>query len=111
MAELGDPQNNHLKVQVAGTNGKGSVCSLVDAIRRGTDVLKALSLGAKFVWVGRPFNYAAAISGVDGVRHAFTILQGEVLRNMQLLGVNRVDELGLDRLVRMSGVRAPGAAL
>ena len=90
----------------------GPMTVMMDSgIRRGTDVLKALSLGAKFVWVGRPFNYAAAIAGVDGVRHAFTILQGEVLRNMQLLGVNRVDELGIDRLARMSGLRASGAAL
>ncbi len=36
--------------------------------RRGTDVLKALAMGAKFVFVGRPFNYAAAVAGEAGVR-------------------------------------------
>ena len=36
--------------------------------RRGTDVLKALALGAKFVFVGRPFNYAASVAGERGVR-------------------------------------------
>jgi L-lactate dehydrogenase (cytochrome) len=39
-------------------------------VRRGTDVLKALALGAAFVWIGRPFNYAATIAGtmVSGTR-------------------------------------------
>ncbi|MEC8917231.1 MAG: alpha-hydroxy acid oxidase, partial [Pseudomonadota bacterium] len=38
--------------------------------RRGTDVLKALALGARFVFFGRPFNYAAAYAGEAGVEHA-----------------------------------------
>src|SRR5262249_11981001 len=44
-------------------------------IRRGTDVIKALALGAKFVFVGRPFNYAASIAGEAGVTHAIRILR------------------------------------
>ena len=43
-------------------------------VRRGTDVLKALALGARFVFVGRPFLYAAAIGGEAGVLHAIDIL-------------------------------------
>ena len=43
-------------------------------IRRGTDVLKALALGARFVFVARPFNYAAAIAGDAGVAHAIELL-------------------------------------
>ncbi len=62
-------------------------------IRRGTDVLKALALGAKFVFVGRPFNYAAAIAGEAGVRHAIDILATEIDRDMAMLGINRLDEL------------------
>jgi L-lactate dehydrogenase (cytochrome) len=62
-------------------------------IRRGTDVLKALALGAKFVFVGRPFNYAAAIAGEAGVRHAIDILASEIDRDMAMLGINRLDEL------------------
>ena len=72
-------------------------------IRRGTDVLKALALGAAFVWVGRPFNYAAAIAGEEGVAHGISILRGEIDRNMALLGVNRLDELGPHHLMKVGG--------
>ncbi len=62
-------------------------------IRRGTDVLKALALGAKFVFVGRPFQYAAAVAGESGVRHALRILADEVQRDMGLLGMTSLREL------------------
>jgi L-lactate dehydrogenase (cytochrome) len=58
--------------------------------RRGTDVLKALALGAKFVFVGRPFNYAASVAGEAGVRKAITLLRDEVSRDMAMLGVSSV---------------------
>lgn len=63
-------------------------------IRRGSDVLKALSLGARCVFNGRSFNYAATVGGEPGVRHAISILRTEIHRNMALLGINRLDELG-----------------
>ncbi len=69
-------------------------------IRRGTDVLKALALGAKFCFVGRPFLYAAAIGGDEGVTHAINILRGEIHRDMALLGVNALSEVTRARLVR-----------
>jgi L-lactate dehydrogenase (cytochrome) len=79
----------------------GNMTVMMDSgIRRGTDVLKALALGAKFVFVGRPFNYAAAVAGEAGVLHAAEILRGEVYRNMALVGVNSFAELGPDRLLR-----------
>jgi L-lactate dehydrogenase (cytochrome) len=62
-------------------------------VRRGTDVLTALALGAKMVFVGRPFGYAAAVGGEAGVRHAIGLLSSEVSRNMAMLGINRLDEL------------------
>lgn len=62
-------------------------------IRRGTDVLKALALGAKFVFVGRPFNYAAAVAGEEGVRHAIRILADEVQRDLGLLGLTSIPEV------------------
>jgi len=70
-------------------------------IRRGTDVLKALALGAKFVFVARPFNYAAAIAGEAGVRHAIGILAAEIDRDMAMLGVNRIAELTPRCLLRL----------
>ena len=62
-------------------------------IRRGTDVLKALALGARFVFVGRPFAYAAAVAGQAGVAHAINLLAQEVSRNMAMLGVNGLEQL------------------
>ncbi|WP_353173402.1 alpha-hydroxy acid oxidase [Paracandidimonas soli] len=66
--------------------------------RRGTDVLKALALGAQFVFVGRPFNYAAALAGYDGVAHAIALLRAEIHADMGLLGINRLQELNPARL-------------
>ena len=62
-------------------------------IRRGSDVIKALALGAQAAFVGRPFAYAASIAGAEGVGHAIRLVTSEISRNMAMLGVNRVDEL------------------
>lgn len=71
-------------------------------IRRGTDVMKALALGADFVFVGRPFLYGAALGGVDGVLHAIKVLGDEIDRDMALLGVRRLEELTRDHVRRMA---------
>ncbi|MGT2476564.1 alpha-hydroxy acid oxidase [Paraburkholderia terrae] len=62
-------------------------------IRRGSDVLKALALGARAAFVGRPFAYAASFAGEAGVGHGIRLLTSEISRNMAMLGVNRLDEL------------------
>jgi L-lactate dehydrogenase (cytochrome) len=72
-------------------------------VRRGTDVLKALSLGAKFVFVGRPFAYAAAIGGDAAVRHAIKLLRDEVSRDMAMLGATSIADLGTRWLLRVRG--------
>jgi L-lactate dehydrogenase (cytochrome) len=67
---------------------------LIDSgFRRGTDVLKALALGAKFVFVGRPMLYAAAVAGETGVSHAIRLLRDEVDRDMAMLGTNTISEV------------------
>jgi len=71
----------------------GLTVMMDSGIRRGSDVLKALSLGAKCVFNGRSFNYAATVGGLDGVKHAISILRTETHRNMALLGINSLDEL------------------
>ncbi len=71
-------------------------------VRRGTDVLKALALGARFVFVGRPFAYAAAIGGDAGVRHAVDLLGAEIFRDMAMLGAVRLDELNPGWLLRLT---------
>jgi L-lactate dehydrogenase (cytochrome) len=68
-------------------------------IRRGTDVLKALCLGARFVFAGRPFGFAAAVGGEAGVRHAIAILATEILRDLAMLGATRIGDLGPGWLV------------
>ena len=68
-------------------------------IRRGSDVLKALALGASFVFVGRPFAFAAAVGGEAGVAHAISLLAQEVSRNMAMLGVNCLDALSTGHYV------------
>jgi len=81
----------------------GDIPVLMDSgIRRGTDVLKALAMGAKFVFVGRPFMYAAAVAGERGVHHAIRILSEEVHRDMGLMGINSVAEMKPERLMRIT---------
>ncbi|NJD87242.1 MAG: alpha-hydroxy-acid oxidizing protein, partial [Betaproteobacteria bacterium] len=72
-------------------------------IRRGTHILKALALGAKFVFLGRSFGYAASVGGEAGVRHAIDILRVEIDRDMAMMGINRLDELGPASLRRVRG--------
>ena len=69
-------------------------------VRRGTDVLKAMALGARFVFIGRPFGYAAAIGGAAGVSRAATLLSAEIKRDMAMLGISRLSELGAHQLFR-----------
>ena len=72
-------------------------------VRRGTDVFKALALGARFVFVGRPFGFAAAIGGEEGVSHAIRLLSDEIHRDLALLGIVSPAELTPQRLVRLTG--------
>ena len=78
----------------------GTPVMIDGGVRRGTDVLKALALGAKFVLIGRPFNYAASIAGGEGVRHGIKLLRDEIQRDMMMMGITRLDELGPASLVR-----------
>jgi L-lactate dehydrogenase (cytochrome) len=72
-------------------------------VRRGSDVLKALALGAQLAFVGRPFLYAAAIDGELGVLHAINLLSTEINRNMGLLGINTLAEMRPELLFRLKG--------
>ncbi|OCH96387.1 hypothetical protein OBBRIDRAFT_718882 [Obba rivulosa] len=62
-------------------------------IRRGTDVLKALCLGATAVGLGRPFMFAQSAYGEEGVVKTVQILEREIVTSMRLLGVTSVKDL------------------
>lgn len=86
----------------AAVGGRGTVL-LDSGVRRGTDVVKALSLGATACLVGRPWLYALAVGGEDGVRQLLDQFRDEILRAMQLVGVTRLDQLGPDNVRRRAG--------
>ena len=83
---------------------KGDMSIMMDSgVRRGTDVLKALALGADFVFVGRPFLYASSVAGEAGLRHAVKLLREEIDRNMAMLGISSLDQMTKDLLVPSKG--------
>lgn len=74
---------------------KGRVPVLLDGgIRRGSDVAKALCLGADAVLIGRPYLWGLTLAGADGVAHVLGILDGELERVMALLGAQTLEDLG-----------------
>ena len=82
----------------------GGMTVMMDSgVRRGTDVLKALALGAHFVFVGRPFLYAAAIAGESGVLHAIKLLRDEIDRDMALIGIAALAEMRRELLTPARG--------
>ena len=77
---------------VAAVNGQVEV--LMDGgIRAGTDVVKALCLGARAVLVGRAYAYGLAAAGETGVTRAIEILRSDVVRTLKLLGVDSTAKL------------------
>lgn len=69
-------------------------------IRRGTDVLKALALGARAVLVGRPVVWGLATGGADGVRDVLLELRDEFVRALTLSGAPTPDDVTPDLLTR-----------
>lgn len=73
-------------------NGKLPI--LVDGgIRRGTDVVKAIALGARAVLIGRPYLYALAVGGAEGVTRMLEILRTELLMAMALTGRTAIGKI------------------
>ncbi|HEY9532610.1 MAG TPA: alpha-hydroxy acid oxidase [Burkholderiales bacterium] len=67
-------------------------------IQRGTHVLKALSLGAKAVGVGRFYLFPLAAAGQAGVEHALGLMRGEIERGMKLMGCTSISQLTRDNV-------------
>ncbi|CAM2998634.1 alpha-hydroxy acid oxidase [Prescottella defluvii] len=72
-------------------------------IRRGSDVVKALALGARAVGIGRPYLYGLAAGGEDGVVHVLEILRAEIVRTLALMGVADISELNASHVIRVAG--------
>ena len=67
---------------------------LVDSgFRRGTDIIKALALGAKGVLIGKAYLYGLGAGGEAGVSRVIDILRGELVRNMTLMGLRSISEI------------------
>ena len=78
---------------------KGKAQIIMDGgISRGTDVLKALALGADIVGIGRLYCYALTVGGPAGVVRALEILENEIHSAMGLLGVSKLSDLTPDHL-------------
>lgn len=82
IAEVADALHDRLEI----------ICD--GGVRRGTHVVKALSLGANACSIGRGYLYPLAAGGQKGVERGLSLLRSEVERTMALLGCNAVDDLG-----------------
>jgi len=85
---------------IAAAVGERGQVLLDGGIRRGTDVVKAMCLGASAVCIGRPFLYGLAVRGPDGVSDVLNILRTEIARALRLMGARRVTELDRSWLIR-----------
>jgi isopentenyl diphosphate isomerase/L-lactate dehydrogenase-like FMN-dependent dehydrogenase len=88
-----------LPAVVAACGGRMEIL-LDGGVRRGTDVVKALALGADAVMIGRPYVYGLAVAGEQGAAAVLDILAEELKRALILLGVADVADLDQNLLIR-----------
>jgi L-lactate dehydrogenase (cytochrome)/(S)-mandelate dehydrogenase len=84
---------------IAARVGGRATVLLDGGVRRGTDVVKALALGADAVMIGRPALYGLATAGQSGVEGVLEILRTELETTLTLMGVAAVADLGRDHLL------------
>jgi 4-hydroxymandelate oxidase len=84
---------------------------LDSGIRRGTDVVKALALGARAVLIGRPIFWGLAVAGEDGVADVLTILRDELRIDLALCGVSSVTNVPGELVSRRTGPLARPPAI
>ena len=89
LAEIVDAVDGHAEVILDG------------GVRRGTDVIKALALGAKACMIGRSYLYGLGAGGEAGVDRALGLLGDEIRRNMALLGVTSIADIDASYLRRV----------
>ena len=86
---------------VGGLNGRCPVF-LDSGIRTGTDVFKALALGATMVFVGRPILWGMTCEGQHGVGRVLTILKNEFILAMKLSGCTKISDIKTSMVVNKS---------
>jgi isopentenyl diphosphate isomerase/L-lactate dehydrogenase-like FMN-dependent dehydrogenase len=89
----GAPAAIHALPEVVSAVGNQTVVLLDSGVRRGTDIAKALCLGARAVLIGRPWLWGAAIGGEEGIIQVLELLQHELTTALRLLGKDSVKEL------------------
>jgi isopentenyl diphosphate isomerase/L-lactate dehydrogenase-like FMN-dependent dehydrogenase len=92
----GTPATFRVLPEVVDAVGDSAEVLLDSGIRRGTHVVKAVALGARAVFIGRPYLYGLAAGGQPGVEHILDLFRAEITRTMVLLGCPAVSELSPD---------------
>jgi L-lactate dehydrogenase (cytochrome) len=100
----GLPSTISVLPEVVAAVGADAEVYLDGGVRRGSDVVKAVALGARACLVGRPWMYGLAAGGQAGVSRALQVLSDEIDRTLALIGVTRVADLALD-VLRMDAAR------
>jgi len=86
---------------------EGAEVYLDGGIRRGGDIVKALSLGARAVFIGRPVFWGLAVDGAAGVRAVFEILREELTLDLAMCGVESVAEVPRSLVALRSPLESP----
>lgn len=79
--------------EIADAAGARAEVILDGGVRRGTDVIKAIALGARACMIGRAYLFGLAAGGEAGVARVFDLLRAEIIRDLQLLGCSSIAEL------------------
>ena len=89
-----------MRVLQAAVRVAGDMPVMLDSgIRRGTDIVKAFGLGARFVFIGRPMNYASALAGEAGVDHAIGLMRTQLRADLGMMGLLSMDRIGPEHLM------------
>ncbi len=91
-------------LDIISTHLNGKLPLILDSgVRRGSDVVKALCLGASAVMMGRPTLYGAAVAGEQGINKVLSLLREEISRTLALLGVPDINDLDRSCLAVQTG--------
>lgn len=88
--------------EIAAAVGHRAAVLVDSGFLRGSDIVKALALGARAVMLGRPALYASAVGGRAGVAHMLDLLHSEIERIQAGIGCPRIADIGPDALANMA---------